>query len=176
MNDLLLELENDEGWEDLNESVMFWNPMEGESIRGICKGIKEIHTKLGSLKVMTLQTPDGEYYVKGHKALEKYFDRIQEGWGVWITYNGKAKSQKGAEYHSYTVKVKKLGHHKPMKLGVLSEEDFSDDKELKALIMLTRARRGEATRTNVLEELDNIYTEGRITESDYLRIKEKLEA
>lgn len=176
MNDLLLELENDEGWEDLNESAIFWNPVEGESIRGICKRIKEIHTKLGSLRVMTLQTLDGEYYVKGHKALEKYFDRIQEGWGVWITYNGKAKSQKGAEYHSYTVKVKKLGHHKPMKLGVLSEEDFSDDKELKALIMLTRARRGEATRTNVLEELDNIYTEGRITESDYLRIKEKLEA
>ena len=60
MNDLLLELENDKGWEDLNESAMFWNPMEGESIRGICKGIKEIDTKLGSLKVMTLQTADGE--------------------------------------------------------------------------------------------------------------------
>lgn len=176
MNDLLLELENDEGWEDMDDTGRFWNPQEGESIRGICKRIKEIHTKLGSLRVMTLQTLDGEYYVKGHRALERYFDRIQEGWGVWITYNGKARSQKGAEYHSYTVKVKKLGHHKPMKLGVLSEEDFSDDKELKALIMLTRARRGEATRTNVLEELDNIYTEGRITESDYLRIKEKLEA
>ncbi|AAC27040.1 unknown [Methanobacterium phage psiM2] len=176
MDALLLELENDEGWEDMDDIGRFWNPQEGESIRGICKRIKEIHTKLGSLRVMTLQTLDGEYYVKGHRALERYFDRIQEGWGVWITYNGKAKSQKGAEYHSYTVKVKKLGHHKPMKLGVLSEEDFSDDKELKALIMLTRARRGEATRTNVLEELDNIYTEGRITESDYLRIKEKLEA
>lgn len=171
--DELLEIENDEGWESLDEPPMFWNPEVGESIRGICKEIKEINTKLGSLRVMILQTRDGEYYVKGHRALARYFDRIKEGWGVWITYNGKARSQSGAEYHSYTVKVKKLHHH-PM--GVLREDDFKDDKELQALIMLTRARKGDATPRNVLEELEDIYSEGRITESSYLRIKEKLEA
>jgi len=171
LNDLLLELENDKGWEDLNESAMFWNPMEGESIRGICKGIKEIDTKLGSLKVMTLQTADGEYYVKGHKALEKYFDRIQEGWGVWITYNGKAKSQNGTEYHSYTVKVKRL--NQPTQLGVLHENDFQD-KSIQALIMLTRADKGTTTLKNVLEKLDEVYGEGGVTESEYLKIKEEL--
>lgn len=75
--------------------------------------------------------------------------------------------------HLQAPKLIELYHHL---MGVLREDDFKDDKELQALIMLTRARKGDATPRNVLEELEDIYSEGRITESSYLRIKEKLEA
>ena len=64
--------------------------------------------------------------------------------------------------------------HGGVKLGVLSEEDFSDDKELKALIMLTRAEKGEATLQNVLMALDELHADGRVTEEEYMNMKKKL--
>ncbi len=181
---MLQEVRKDDGWDPLDMEIPFWEPKPGDEIRGVCLGIRKIPTRMGDLQVMEVLTVDREkYLVKGHKALEKYFDRIHEGWGVWITYNGKAKSQNGTEYHSYTVKVKRLIQTTQIKkpgsgqvgLSELRSEEY-DDKTVKALIDLTRAKHGNTHLSTVLRELEEIYIDGRVTEEEYHRIKEKLEA
>lgn len=60
-----------------------------------------------------------------------------------------------------------------VKLGVLRPERFKDT-EIQALIKLTRAEKGEATLQNVLQKLDELHEDGRVTEESYMRIKNEI--
>lgn len=167
---MLQEVQKDDGWEPLDMEIPFWEPKPGDELRGVCLGIRKIPTKMGDLQVMEVLTVDREkYLVKGHKALIWYFKRINEGYGVLIQYHGKKKAKTGTEYHVYTVKIKKLGSGQ-VGLTELRSEEY-DDKTVKALIDLTRAKHGNTHLSTVLQELEDIYSEGRVTEEEYHRIR-----
>lgn len=63
--------------------------------------------------------------------------------------------------------------HEGVKLGVLRPERFKE-KEIQALIKLTKAEKGESTLQNVLMKLDELHADGRVTEEEYMNMKEKL--
>jgi len=63
--------------------------------------------------------------------------------------------------------------HGGVKLGVLRPERFKE-KEIQALIKLTKAEKGESTLQNVLMKLDELHADGRVTEEEYMNMREKL--
>lgn len=169
-------LEDKDGWETINgDSAEFWNPEAGDELIGVSRGLRELETKLGTMTVLQLETPHGDYLVKGHKALRRYFPMLKEaGMGVWIKYNGMEKSQAGTMYHSYDVKVKRPPRGAPGGGRTVNESDFEGDPLMGELIRRARAMKGEATVEAVLDALEVALTEQLITPEDYRKVKEKL--
>lgn len=88
-------------WKEVTlESSDVWDkqqPIEGKFVK--------VETEIGPNKsnMYTIKTDDGEIKVWGSTVLDDKLMGVPEGSYVKIEYEGKLKSKKGAEYHSYKV-------------------------------------------------------------------------
>jgi hypothetical protein len=112
--DRLKELEDEEGWEELEADEMkltideFWKPEEGDEIKGIFLERRKFTTE-DDLEFYTIviQTNDGIYGVTENKFLKQRLEDIKEGDGIKIKYLGKVKMKTGRfKYKSYAVRIK----------------------------------------------------------------------
>lgn len=113
-------MSNNDGWVEIGggEATDMWN-REG-TITGKVKSRKSGVGPNNSM-VYQIETDKGEIGVWGSTVLDTKFEQIKDGDNVRIEYLGKAKSQRGGEYHDYKVSVK------PADDKPVSDEPVSDE-------------------------------------------------
>lgn len=84
----------------------------------------------------------------------------------------------GAKASNTTKKPRPMGRTRrpptPQKELKDLDPDRYNDKVTKALIIATRANKGRATLENVLTQLEEYYSDGRVTDEQYTKIKDTL--
>jgi hypothetical protein len=92
---------SDRKWKEITlESADVWDksdPVEGKFLK------MESEVGPNKSKMYTVETENGEVKVWGSTVLDDKLMGVPQGTYIKIEYEGKLKSKKGAEYHSYKV-------------------------------------------------------------------------
>lgn len=94
-------------WLRFTGGANFWEPEEGETLEGTVTALSSFNGQYGEQRVVSITTAeDRTFKLSESSGLQDWFDALDVGMKVRVTYQGKMKLKSGNNFKAYDALIK----------------------------------------------------------------------